>query len=119
MVIILPLFNKKQVELYDYTESTEYNVYGEPKEEYTYIGTYQCDFQPLSPSATLKQYGKILTDTYKIYLNINTPINDKTILRIKGGKDTYELVGSPEYHTNILPHIKLQVKKTRKPLIND
>lgn len=119
-MIFYPFFRKKQLEIYDYKEDTsEYNVYGEPKEQYIYVGTYPCDFQPLSPNATLKEFGKILTDTYKIYLNINTPINDKMVLRLKGELDTYKIVGSPEFHINILPHIKIQVQKTRKPLIAD
>lgn len=41
------------------------------------------------------------------------------VLRLKGEHDTYKIVGSPEFHTNILPHIKIQVQKTRKPIIKD
>lgn len=116
-MIFYPFFRKKELEIYDYKEDTlEYNVYGEPKERYTYVGTYPCDFQPLSPNATLKEFGKILTDTYKIYLNINTPINDKSVFRLKGESDTYICIGSPQYHYNIIKHVKVEVQKTRQPI---
>lgn len=113
----IPFYKSKQVEVYNYNESTEdYNVYGEPIEQYKYVGTFVCDFQPLTPSYTLKEYGKILTDSYKIYMDSSTPINDKTVFRLKGESDTYICIGSPQYHYNIIKHVKVEVQKTRQPI---
>ena len=113
----IPLYKTKQVEVYSYNESgEEYNVYGEPLEEYKYVGTFDCDFQPLTPSYTLKEYGKILTDSYKIYMDSSTPIDDKTVFRLKGGHDTFMCIGSPQYHYNLIEHVKVEVQKTRQPI---
>lgn len=109
-------FKPDNVELWAYTESNTVNMYGEPEVTYTLIGTYPCDFQPINAADTVKEFGKLLEDTYRIFLDYNVPVNDKMILRIVGSSDTYELIGSPSiFKTTILKHIELTVQKQRKP----
>lgn len=108
-------FPNKTIELWEYTEKDEVDVYGEPIIQYELIGTYPVDIQPKSPSETKKEYGEILTDVYKIYLDINTPITHTMLLRLTNEPDTYEILGSPMFNNHVLPHIKVEIQKQRKP----
>ncbi len=110
-------FPNEMLELWEYSENeNEPNFFGETTHEYNYIGTYQCDFQPMSPKDSLNEFGKILEDGYKIYLDIDVPITDTMILRLEGKPDTYSITGSPIINNhNIVSHIKVVVQKQRQP----
>ena len=110
-------FPNEQLELWDYSETSELNSYLEPKKEYTLTDTVPCDFQVMTPSDNLKEFGEELTDTYKIYIDSKVTVQSSTILRLQGKPDTYEIMGTPVIN-NYLPivdHIKLVVQKQRKP----
>ena len=63
-------FPNVDIELWDYTESTtEFNPYYEPLKEYSLTNTVPGNFQPMSPNEILKEFGEILTDTYKIIID--------------------------------------------------
>ena len=101
----MPFFPNTQLELWEYQESTtEFNLYGEPELEYKHITTVDCDMQPLS-----------VTDTYKTYLDINTPVTDTMICRVQNQPDTYKVIGTPSHNNHLLHHIKLLLQKERKP----
>ena len=109
-------FPNEELELWEYKDSeVQYNVYGEPEEEYTLTDVVSCDIQSMSPQDNIKSFGKILQDTYKIYLNKDVHITDTMILRIHGKPDTYKITGSPMINNHILHHKKIIVKKQRKP----
>lgn len=113
-------FPNEKLELWEYSESEIPNVYGETTREYEYIGTYPCDFQPLSQKDGVQEYGKTLEDAYKIYLDINVPITDTMILRLKGKPETYSITGTPIHNNhNIISHIKVIVQKQRQPMSLD
>lgn len=112
----MPFFPNETIELWEYTETdTPINLLGEVEQEYNIVTEVLCDIQPLSPQDSIRSYGKILQDTYKIYLDKNVPITDTMILRIKGKPDTYKINGSPMNNNHILPHKKIIVKKQRQP----
>lgn len=111
-------FPNHKLELWDYTESsTEFNSYLEPKKEYHLQETIPCDFQPMSAKDSLQEFGEILEDTFKVYIDSNVEINPKMILRLTGEIDTYEILGTPMNNNHLLhvQHIKLVLKKQRKP----
>ena len=110
-------FPNEKLELFAYAETSELNSYLEPKKQYCYVTTIPCDFQPMSPTDNLKEFGEILEDTYKIYVDKTAPINSTMILRLEGKPDTYEIVGTVMVNNHLLPvqHIKIVVKKQRKP----
>ena len=109
-------FPNEQIELWEYKDSEiKYNVYGEPEEEYNLITTVPCDIQPMSPQDNIKSFGKILQDTYKIYLDKNIPITDTMIIRVVGKPDTYKITGTPMLNNHLLHHKKIILKKQRKP----
>lgn len=110
-------FPNERLELWEYYENENIlNGYGEPKPEYNFVGVYECDFQPMTPKDSLKEYGEILEDGYKIYLNIDVPITSSMILRLEGKPETYTIVGTPiRNNHNIVSHIKVVVQKERKP----
>lgn len=114
---MIPFFKNEDMELYEIIESSSrYNVYGEAEVEYELVGVYPCDFQPMSPRDVYKEFGKVLQDTYKIYCNIDVPVTDTMIIKLKGKPETYHIIGSPEFNTRLLKHIKMEVQKTRKPI---
>ena len=111
-------FANEQLELWQYSESeTDFNEYYEPVKEYTKIDTVPCDFQSMTPSDSLKEFGEVLEDTYKIYLNIDVPIESTMVLRLQNKTDTYEIIGTPiiNNHLSIVSHKKIIVQKQRKP----
>ena len=110
-------FPNEKLELFEYTETSELNSYLEPKMEYVYSTTVPCDFQPMSPSDQIKEFGELLEDTYKIYIDSKTPIDSSMILRLEGKTDTYEITGTIMDNNHLLPvqHIKVIAKKQRKP----
>lgn len=110
-------FPNEKIELWEYTENEDVpNFFGETTADYEYIGTFICDFQPMSPKDSLNEFGKILEDTYKIYLDEDVPITDTMILRLEGKNETYSITGTPIINNhNIISHIKVVVQKQRKP----
>lgn len=111
-------FPNQELELWDYTESeTEFNPYLEPKKEYHLTATVPCDFQSMSPNETLREFGEVLEDTYKIYIDQDVPVTSSMILRLKDEPDTYEITGTPINNNHLIPvqHKKLVVQKQRKP----
>ena len=113
----MPYFTNTQLHIYNYHETTEYNIYGENKKEYIHDRSIPCDFLPLNPTESLHEYGEILQDTYKCYINENEDIPSTSIFKIDDNPETYTLTGSP-VHYNYLPaanHKKLFLKRTRKP----
>ena len=118
VVITLPYFPNVNLELWDYTESQDqFNTYYEPVREYALCGVYPANFQPMSSSDSLKEFGEVLTDTYKVNLDHAVPVNPRMLVRIVGEEDTYEIVGTPMRNTRFIStrHVKIIVKKQRKP----
>ena len=111
-------FPNKELELYDYLESdTQFNSYGEPLKEYSLVNVIPCNFQPMSPNDSFKEFGEILTDTYKVIIDSSVSVNHRMLVKVKDEPDTYEILGTPMVNTHFAPtkHIKLILKKQRKP----
>lgn len=112
------LINNIQLEIYEPRITGDFDEYtGAKKEEYELISTVPADFQNNSANDTQAEQGKKLEDTFKVYVKIDTQVTDRSILRIKGESDTYKLEGSPQKFTNIIPHLRLQLKKHRVKVI--
>lgn len=112
-------FPNEEMELWEYKESvTDYTSYHDPKKEYQLVTTIPCDFQPMSPKDSLSEFGEILEDTFKIYADLDVPVNSSMIIRLKDKPDTYEITGTPNHNNHLLPvhHKKIIVQKQRKPL---
>lgn len=112
-------FPNQELELWGYTESsTEFNPYMEPKKEYYLVTTVPCDFQVMGPNESIKEFGEVLEDTYKIYIDPTVEVTHDMVLRLKGAPDTYEITGTPINNNHLLPvkHKKLVVQKQRKPV---
>ena len=106
-------FPNKQVELWEYTETSEYDIYGEPIVTYSKVGTYDADVQVKSNSETYKDFGQILEDHYEIFFNLNVPLTNSMILKFDN--QTYEIIGSVMVYDHILKYKKVDVQKQRKP----
>ena len=107
-----PFFPNVTIDIYTYqSNNDEYDYYGK-KTEYVFKQSVEADMQPLSPTSSLREFGKILQDTYKVILNINTEITDTDQLVINNEK--YEIVGSVSTWNHVLPHKEILIKKLRK-----
>lgn len=113
----MPFFPNKTIELWEYTEETDVDIYGELIRTYTKVGEYPVDFQIKSSNESEETYGEIRTDTYKAYFDITVPLTDSMILKIKDKPDTYEIIGSVIVNDHILHHKKVELQKQRKPTI--
>lgn len=108
-------FNNTTIQLYGYVETGGYDQYGKTV-TYELKGTYEVDLQPLTPESSQRVFGKILQDTYKMYLSPDIPITDKDLIKIEG-LGTFEIVGTPETWNHILDHTKVILQKHRKEVI--
>ena len=110
-------FDNCIVKVYSLNETSALDAYGNPRHGYTYTNTYTCDMQSMSPSDSLREFGEILQDTYKIYFDSTCNFNPSDILMDEKG-DTYKITGTPINNTrfNLTSHIKLVVQKTNKPI---
>ena len=109
-----PFFPNCTIEYYEYTEEEEYDVYGEPIVSYEKRGECVSDFQPLSSRDSQLMFGKILNDTFKIFVDYDVPLNDKMMIKKQGQPDTYMILGGPLKYDHFLRHQELTVQKTRK-----
>lgn len=108
-----PFFPNASMELYSYNQSTgEYTEWGEPSPEYTLRDTVSVDFQPISAKSSMEEFGKILQDTYVVYMDINTEIYDTDLIVIDGIK--YSVIGSIEIWNHIIHHKRMTIQKQRK-----
>lgn len=72
----------------------------------------------MSPNDNLREFGELLEDTYKIYIDKDVEVDPKMLLRIQGQPDTYSIQGTPITNNHLLPivqHKKIVVQKERKP----
>ena len=107
-----PFFPNEEMDIYTLKDNeVSYDYYGK-KIEYVYKQTISVDIQPLSPTSSLREFGKILQDTYTVIFDINTEISDTDQLRINGTK--YEIVGSIGTWNHVLPHKEMLIRKQRK-----
>lgn len=104
-----PFFPNEEIELWSYNED-DYDFHG-PKTSYTFREKIPGDFQPLSATSSLKEFGKILTDTFKLIVDVGTEIYDTDMIVINDIK--YEIVGSVSTWNHVLPHKEVLLKKLR------
>ncbi|MBQ9024755.1 MAG: hypothetical protein IJ104_00600 [Methanobrevibacter sp.] len=108
-----PFFPNAMMELYSYNQSTgEYTEWGEPLPEYTLRDEVEVDFQPISAKSSMEEFGKILQDTYVVYMSIDTEIYDTDLIVIDGVK--YSVIGSIEVWNHIIHHKRMTIQKQRK-----
>ena len=107
-----PFFPNEEMDIYILQDNEDsYDYYGATN-EYAYKETISVDIQPLSPTSSLREFGKILQDTYKVIFDINVEIDDTAQLRINNTK--YEIIGSISTWNHVLPHKEMLIRKQRK-----
>ena len=106
-----PFFPNETMDIYTYNDSQEYDYYGKIN-DYVLSSSVEVDMQPLSPTSSLREFGKILQDTYKVILDINVEISDTDRLVINNIE--YEIVGSVSTWNHVLPHKEILIRKLRK-----
>lgn len=104
---MIPFFKNTDIGIYTYDGLDKYG-----DKQYSHNNTIEGDIQPLSNEDSMEIFGKVLQDTYKLYLDINTSINDTDHLRIQG--ECYKVIGSVENWNHVLQFKKVLLQKLRK-----
>lgn len=110
-----PVFPNTILEAYEYVETNELDEYDEPITEYVFKTSTPADIQPLTPNDSMHEYGKILEDTYKVYIPSDISIEDTDIIKFENDKSTYKIIGSVSKWNHILQHNKIIIQKQRIP----
>lgn len=109
------LFPNEEIDIYA-CQNESFDYYGS-QNEYVYKETISVDMQLISPTSSLKEFGKILQDTYRVIMDENVEINDTDQLRINDTK--YEIIGSIENcNHGVWPHKEMVIKRQRKEVQN-
>lgn len=104
-----------QIEIYEPSEEPHLNKYtNELEDVWDLVATVDADFQHIAPEDTQREIGKFLEDTHKIYVDIETPVTDKSRIKIKGEPSTYEVIGSPQKFPTFHDFTKIIVQKERQ-----
>ena len=109
---MIPFFKNADVDIYTYKGLDEYG-----DKEYAFRESIEADMQPLSNQlssneSSMQIFGKILQDTYKLYISIHSQLNDTDHLLIHN--ECYEVIGSIEEWNHILNFKKVMIRKLRK-----
>ena len=90
-------FPNCMIEIYEPVDGECCPYTGERKDAWRLIDTVPADFQPNKDGSDEQtEYGNILTDSYKIYVHINTKITDKSRIKIVGRDASFEVIGFPQ-----------------------
>ena len=107
----IPLFPNEEMCIYT-LENKGYDYYGQ-NNEYVFKEKVSIDMQPYSPSSSLREFGKVLQDTYTVIFDIDVEISNTDQIIINNVK--YEIVGSVEtWNHGVIPHKEMLIKKLRK-----
>lgn len=105
------------MDICSYTDTEELDAYGNPVKAYVYRETIKVDFQPSSRNDRLTEAGEILQDTYRIFLDVNVPVDPTDIFRDSEG-NTYTIVGTPILNNRfkVTQHRRVELQKTNKAI---
>lgn len=97
-------FPNKVLRRFTYTNKGR-GLYGEAQYEYEYAGDILVDFQNTSIQESMKEYGDERHNQFKIYLDINTVLNDTDELRDENN-NRYQIIGNIQTYSHIIKYKK-------------
>ena len=109
-------FPNCHINIYEEQELDEYDDYtGEKKQTWVLVDTLPVDFQRLSHDEEQEEWGKDVEDKFKVYVPLNTHINNRCIVKIINDIEnrTFDVIGEPEYWNrfHMFRKIILQVQR--------
>ena len=113
-------FPNCQIEIYEEQETNEYDEYtGELASDWVLIDSLDVDFQRLTHTEQQEVWGKEVKDTFKVYVPLDTKINNRCIVKIIGDieKRTFDVIGEPEYWNRFHMFRKIIVQAQRKSVL--
>ncbi|MBX7076661.1 MAG: hypothetical protein K1X33_05045 [Methanobacteriaceae archaeon] len=109
-------FYNRNLEIWEPTNKSTIDLYtGEKQIKYEFYIIADADVQQITPESSMKEYGKILEDAYRVFIDTWIEINPKSILRMENTKTTYQIRGTPELRDHILPYVTFVMEKQRTP----
>lgn len=107
-----------RIEIYEPSESPELDCYtGEPMDTWDLVTITDADFQPTNDDDVQSEWGKELKDLFKVYVEEDTPITDKSRIKIVGETPTYDVIGSPQRWNRFHHFLKVIVQIQRQPTL--
>jgi len=96
-------FRNAEIQVYEEKKDPSCGLdnYGKPLKCNVPVGTVDGDFQPMSVSEQLHEYGRIVQGRYKVYLPPDLNIHERMKFVING--QTYQVEGIPEKRTTLTP----------------
>lgn len=111
-------FPNCQIQIYEeQQDNEEYDEYtGEPKSKWVLTDTVPADFQRISEDESQEEWGKDLQDTFKVYVDLNTHINNRCVVKIIDDIEnrTFDVIGEPEYWNRFHMFRKIILQVQRK-----
>lgn len=108
------------IEIYEEQESIDYDQYtGEKKKIWSLIDKLYVDFQRLSHKEQQEEWGKEVDDTFKVYVPLNTHINNRCVVKIIDDIEdrTFDVIGEPEYWNRFHMFRKIILQVQRKSVL--
>ena len=116
MKVLMVYFYNRNLEIWEPTNKSTIDLYtGEKQIKYEFYIIADADVQQITPESSMKEYGKILEDAYRVFIDTWIEINPKSILRMENTKTTYQIRGTPELRDHILPYVTFVMEKQRTP----
>lgn len=105
-------FPDKTLHRHGIVEVSGAGVYGETIQQYEYIDDITVDFQNETNNEIAHEYGVELADLYKIYLDIDTILEDNDKLVDDNGTE-YDIIGGIKKYTKFHKYQKAHLQKRR------
>lgn len=106
-------FPNTTMKRYTYTKEAT-DVYGATTKTYEYADDIQVDLQNENNVETAKTYGVELSNLYKIYTDINTPLDDHDLLQDNTG-NKYHIIGNIQIYNHFHNYKRAHLVIEREP----
>jgi len=103
-------YKKDTITFYDEVQDAErcgVDQYGKAQKCSLELSTVKGDFQPMSPSEQLREFGSIVQGSYKLYLDPDVEILPNYKVAVEGYDRKFQVRGTPMKYTALIPHIKV------------
>ena len=91
--------------------------YGKARKCFVAIGNSIGDFQPLNNSEPRGEFGDAVQGMYRLFLCPDVEIDSDCKVGVEGYDTLFQVEGTPQRRTALIPHIKVILKMERKSVV--
>jgi hypothetical protein len=100
-------FHVDTVEIYEELSDTErcgVDQYGKPRKCTKLKDIVQGDLQSTSPNESRHAFGTKTSNSHKLYLDSDLKVENTNILKVRGYRGVFKVVGDPQVFDKLIPH---------------